>query len=319
MEAQEETILDEVLEPIRISIWRLGGLHWKDLLKRVWNEVYAGHLLVHAAALAFYFLFAMFPLLIFMVNILGFFVGRGTDLRASLIAFLRRLAPASAFALINSTVDEIAMAADVTKLVVGLVTALWFGSLGVAALSESLNAMYRVRETRSWLRVRVSAAGLTIVLLFLALTALLIVVYSRTVGAAVADYFGQGGLFAFLWSIAQMPLSVAFMLLAFAVVYYFAPDLHEQKWYWITPGSVAGVVLWLAASAALSTYLSYLDSYSVTYGSLAGVIILMLWFYVTGAAILIGGKINAEIEHEAARAGFPDAKLHGEREAHPNG
>jgi membrane protein len=319
METQEQTALDEALEPIAISIWRLGGLHWKELLKRVWDEVYAGNLLVHAAALAFYFLFAMFPLLIFMVNILGFFVARGPDLRASLIAFLRRLAPASAFALINATVDEIATAADVTKLVAGLIAALWFGSLGVAALSEALNAMYRVRESRSWLRVRISAIGLTVVLLFLALTALLIVVYARTAGSAIAEHFGQGGLFAFLWSMAQMPVSIVFMLLAFALVYYFAPDLKEQKWYWITPGSVAGVMLWLAASAALSTYLSYADSYSVTYGSLAGVIVLMLWFYVTGAAILIGGKVNAEIEHAAALAGFPDAKLHGEREPHQNG
>ena len=319
METNEQTALDEVLEPIRISVWRLGGLHWKDLFKRVWNEVYAGHLLVHAAALAFYFLFAMFPLLIFLVNILGFFVARGTDLRASLISFLRRLAPASAFTLINSAVDEIALAADVTKLVFGLITALWFGSLGVAALSESLNAMYGVRETRSWLRVRASAVGLTMVLLTLTFTALFLVVYAGTAGAAIAGYLGQGALFAVLWSIAQMPVSVAFMLLALALVYYFAPDLHEQKWYWITPGSVVGVVLWLAVSAALSTYLSYVDSYSVTYGSLAGVIILMLWFYVTGAAILIGGKINAEIEHEAARAGFPDAKLHGERDAPQNG
>jgi membrane protein len=314
MDTGEQNTNADVLETIRVSVWQLGGLHWKDLIWRVWEELYAGHLLVHAAALAFYFLFAIFPLLIFLVNVLGLFVARGPDLRAGLIAFLRRLAPTSAFALINTTVEEIAVSADFAKLMLGLVAALWFGSLGVAALSESLNAMYGVRESRSWLRVRASAVGLTIVLLFLTVVALFLVVYARSAGASIAGFFGQTGLFTVLWAIAQLPLAVVFVLLAFALVYYFAPDLHDQKWYWITPGSMVGVVLWLVVSATLSTYLSYADSYSVTYGSLAGVIILMLWFYVSGAAILIGGKINAEIENAAARAGFPDAKRHGERD-----
>ena len=117
-----------------------------------------------------------------------------------------------------------------------------------------------------------------------------------------------------LWALLRVPLAIVFVLLAFAIVYYFAPDLKDQKWYWITPGSLLGVTLWLAASTILSTYLRYADTYSVTYGSLGGVVVLMLWFYVTGASILLGGKVNSEIEHAAARAGVPGAKLHGERE-----
>lgn len=146
--------------------------------------------------------------------------------------------------------------------------------------------------------------------------ALLLIFYSGTIGRSVAESLGQEASFGAFWTIAEIPVAVVFVLIAFAIIYYFAPDLREQKWYWITPGSLVGVALWLTASFVLSTYLRFADSYSVTYGSLAGVMVLMLWFYVTGSAILIGGKINAEIEHAAARAGFPDAKLHGERDAH---
>lgn len=311
MENRDSDIPERVVPP---SIWKLGGLKWKDLALRVWDELFFGHLLVYAAALAFYFLFALFPLLIFLVNVTGFFVGRGTEMRANLLSYIRRLAPTSAFQLINDLVDEIATGAGGGKLLLGLVAALWFGSLGVSALSESLNAMYGVRESRSWLRVRASGAGLTVVLLLLTLVALILLVYGREAGSNIADHFGLGGQFALLWALLRVPLAIFFVLLAFAIVYYFAPDLEDQKWYWITPGSILGVTLWLVASVILSTYLRYADTYSVTYGSLGGVVVLMLWFYVTGAAILLGGKVNSEIEHAAARAGVPGAKLHGERE-----
>jgi membrane protein len=298
------------------SIWRLGGLKWRDLAWRVWDELVYGHILVHAAALAFYFLFALFPLLIFLVNLTGFFVGRGTEMRRSLLAYIRQLAPASAFTLISDLIDEIATGAGGGKLLLGLIAAMWFGSLGVAALSESLNAMYGVRETRSWLRVRAAAAGLTLVLLVVTLTALLMLAYGHQAGVNIAEALGFSRSFALLWAIMRVPLAIVFVLLAFAIVYYFTPDLKDQKWYWITPGSLFGVALWLAASTVLSTYLRYADTYSVTYGSLGGVIVMMLWFYVTGASILLGGKINSEIENAAAKAGVPGAKLHGERDPH---
>ena len=314
MEPSEQSIpIDE--SPAAISIWRLGGLNWRTLARLVWNELYAGNLLTHSAALSFYFLFALFPLLIFLVTLIGFFVDSGSDLRASLFGYLRRVVPSSAFVLINTTLDEISTGADGARLWLGFLTALWFASLGVAALSDSLNAMYGVRESRPWWRVRASAVGLTAALVVLILAALLLIVYGGEIGTGIAGYFDQGTLFVMVWAILQVPLAVIFVLLAFALIYYFAPDLYDQKWYWITPGSLIGVALWLIVSAVLRIYLRYADSYSVTYGSLGGVIILMLWFYVTGAAILLGGKMNAEIESAAARAGVPEAKHHGEKAA----
>lgn len=136
--------LDE--SPVKISIWRLGGLKWKTLATRVWGELYEGELLTHSAALSFYFLFALIPLLVFLVTLLGFFVEGGTQLRASLFAYLARIVPVSAFVLISTTLDEIGTSASGFRLWVGLITALWLASSGVAALSDSLNAMYGVRE-----------------------------------------------------------------------------------------------------------------------------------------------------------------------------
>jgi membrane protein len=163
--------------------------------------------------------------------------------------------------------------------------------------------------------VRLSAVGLTAALVVLIVSALLLMVYGGEIGEGIAGYFNQGTRFTILWTLAQVPLALVFVLAAFALIYYFAPDLYDQKWYWITPGSVAGVLLWLLVSSVLRFYLRHFDSYSLTYGSLGAVIILMLWFYLTGVAILLGGKINAEIENAAAQAGIPEAKQYGEKTA----
>jgi len=122
-----------------------------------------------------------------------------------------------------------------------------------------------------------------------------------------------GEAFALAWKVIQWPIVLAFVLLAFALIYYFAPDARDQDWKWITPGAVVGVALWLLVSFAFKTYLEFFNSYSATYGSLGAVIILMLWFYFTGAAILVGGEINSEIENEMAKQGAPGAKEKGEK------
>lgn len=296
------------------SIWKLGGLSWRVLAKRVWCEIYAGILLTHAAALSFYFLLALFPLLLFLITILGFLTDSGDQMRANLLVQLSRIVPPSASALVYSTVDEIARKADGGKLSFGFVTALWVASSGIAAVTEALNAMYGVKESRPYWKWRLSAVGLTIAIALLIISALMLMLYGGEIGEAIADYFNQGSSFVTFWSILQVPIVLAFVLFSFALVYYLAPDVEEQKWYWITPGSVAGVLLWLLVSILFRVYLRHFDSYSLTYGSLGAVIVLSLWFYLTGTAILMGGKINAEIENAAAKAGMPEAKRHGEKE-----
>ena len=297
----------------RVSIWKLGNLSWRALGKRVWLELYAGSLLTHAAALSFYFLLALFPLMLFLITILGFFAESGTELRSQLLSILSRIVPYSASTLIYTTVDEIGQNADGNKLSFGLLTALWVASSGMGAISEALNAMYGVKESRPWWKVRLASVGLTVALAVLIISALLLILYGGEFGAAVTNYFNQADDFVTFWVVAQVLVVLAFVLLAFAMIYYFAPDLYDQKWYWITPGSVIGISLWLLVSFLFRIYLRYFDSYSVTYGALGAVIVLMLWFYLTGVAILIGGKINAEIEGAAAEIGVVGAKHHGEK------
>jgi membrane protein len=296
------------------SVWKLGGLTWRRLGARVWAEVYEGDLFTRAAALSYYFLLALFPLLIFLTAALGYFADSGTELRKSLLYYLASVAPRTASTLVRSTVAEITENADGSKLSFGLLAALWFASYGMGAVGETLNSAYGVRESRAWWRVRLVSLGLTVALAVLIVSALVLMFYGGEIGESLAARLDLGGAFKAAWKILQWPIVFAFVLLAFALIYYFAPDLKHQKWYWITPGSLAGVVLWLLFSFAFRVYLYYFDRYSITYGSLGAVIVLLLWFYLTGAAILVGGKVNAEIEHAAARHGAHEAKLPGEKQ-----
>lgn len=313
MDTIEEHVTE--LKPKRVSIWRLGGLSWRALGMSLWLEIYQGALLTHAAALTFYFLLALFPLLLFLITILGFFAEPGMEMRTQLLIKLSQLVPGSASQLIYTTVDEIAENADSVKLFFGLASGLWIISSGMGAVSEALNAMYGVKEARSFWRIRLLAIGLTLVLAVLIVSALTLLLYGGEIGEQIAIYFNQSSHYATFWTAAQIPIVLSFMLFAFALIYYFAPNLHDQQWYWITPGSIIGVSLWLVISFCFRIYMRHFDNYSITYGSLGAVIVLMLWLYLTGVAILIGGKINAEIEAAAATLGVPGAKHHGEKEA----
>jgi membrane protein len=295
------------------SIWKLGGLSPRELARRVWLEIYEGDLLTRAAALSYFFLLALFPLLLFLTAMLGYFAEAGTELRASLLNYLGRVAPRTASALIYTTVNEISKDTGTGKLSFGLLAALWFASYGMSAISDTLNGAYGVRESRPWWKLRLTAIALTIALTVFIISALALVLYGGEIGQSLAERVGAGAAFTYVWNILQWVIVIAFMLLAFALIYYFAPDLRPARWYWITPGSVAGVALWLFVSFLFRLYLRYFDRYNVTYGSLGAVIVLMLWLYLTGAAILVGGKINAEIENASANMGAPGAKLHGEK------
>lgn len=295
------------------SMWGLGGLTWKQLAKRVWNEINDDDVWGRAAQLAYFFLLALFPLLLFLTTLLGIFAKEGTELRDNLFSYLGQVMPGSATGLVRTTVDEIGKGAGGGKLSFGILAALWAASNGMGAITEALNAAYGVKETRSWWNRRLVAILLTIALAVLIISALALVLYGGKISEIVAGSYGLGDLFKFLWKILQWPIVLAFVLLAFALIYYFAPDLSDQDWSLVTPGSVIGVALWLLVSFGFRLYLHFFDSYSATYGSLGAVIILMLWFYLTGAAILIGGEINSEIENAAAKQGAPDAKEKGEK------
>jgi len=148
--------------------------------------------------------------------------------------------------------------------------------------------------------VRLICVCLTVAVAILILAALAIVLYGGTIGEALAARYGFGDFFTTVWTIVQWPIALVFVLTTFDLIYNFAPDLPPGARSWITPGAFVGVGLWLLVSFAFRAYLSFFDSYSVTYGSLGAVIVLMLWFYLTGVAILIGGEVNSEVGRKKA-------------------
>jgi membrane protein len=298
---------------MRDSLWSLGGLTWKDLLKRVWNEIQEDEVFGRAAELAYYFLLALIPLLVFLTSVIGIIMGSGTGIRHSLFNYLASVMPGSAFQLIDATMYEISTETTGVKLWLGVLGALWIASSGMGAITSALNVAYDVKESRPWWRQRLTAILLTVALAVLIISALVLVLAGGHIAALIARSFGFGSVFVTVWKILQWPIVLLFILVAFALIYYFAPDLREHKLQWITPGAVIGVFLWLLVSFGFRLYLHFFDSYSKTYGSLGAVIVLMLWLYLTGAAILIGGEVNAEIENEMARAGDPEAKVKGEK------
>jgi membrane protein len=299
-------------DKVRTSLWKL---RWRSLLKRVWTETNDDDIFGAAAKLAYYFLLALFPLLIFLTSTIGLIVGSGTGIRHEFFKYLARVLPGSAYQLVDSTMWEVSNASGAGKLSFGFLVALWAASNGMGAISQSLNQAYDLKETRPWWKQRLTAVGLTIGLSLLIMMALAMVAGGGKLADALVTVGGFGAGFASVWSVLQWPLALACMLLSFSLIYYFAPDLRAQNWKWITPGSSIGVALWLLASFALKAYLHFFDSYSKTYGSLGAVIVLMLWLYLTGLAVLVGGEINSEIENAAAERGAPDAKRKGSKDS----
>jgi membrane protein len=295
------------------SLWKLGDVTLKTFAKRVWREIQKDDVFGRAAQLSYYFLLALFPLLIFLTSLIGIIVGSVTAIRQNLFNYLAQVMPPSAFQLIDSTMLEVSKASSGSKISFGILAALWAASNGMGAITQALNVAYDVKETRPWWKQRLTAIGLTILLSVLIITALIIVLYGGKIADSVAANYALGSVFTWTWKIAQWPIVFGFMLLGFALIYYFAPDVRDQKWIWLTPGAVLGVLLWLLVSFGFRLYLHFFDSYSNTYGSLGAVIILMLWLYLTGAAVLIGGEVNAETENIAAKAGAGDAKEKGEK------
>ena len=295
------------------SPWKLGGLTPWQLSKRVYYEIGEDEVLTRSAALAFYFLAAIVPMLFFVVAVLGFFA-QSHNLQSSLFEYAGRFMPPDAFTLMQRTLKEVANHATGLKLFVGLALALWSGSGGLSSVMDALNRCYHVKDERPYWKQKLISIALTIAIAALTIVALVIVLYGGDIAEFVGNHTGLSSVTVLAWRIVQWPLAVFFVVFAFALMYYFGPD-SDQKWTWITPGSVCGVFLWIAASFAFRVYLHYFNSYSKTYGSLGAVIILLYWLFITGIAILLGGEINSEIENAAAKKGHPEAKEAGEKVA----
>ena len=279
------------------SLWSLGGFGWWELTKHIWREVGNDGLDNRAYELAYNFLMAAVPLLLFLMALFGIFAGKSVELRSGLFNYLAEILPPLAYDLLATTVDQTIRSSGGGKLTLGLLLALIAGSSGTTQLMCTLNAAYKLRETRSWIKVHLISLAFTLVILLLVTVTLLMVLAGGYIAEVLGRRMGMSSIFVTGWKVLQAMISIGFVETTFAAVYYFAPNHKQRRWRWVSPGTVVGVGLWLTASAALRLYLHFSGSYSTVYGSLGGVIILLLWFYVTGFAFLVGGEVNSIIEH----------------------
>jgi membrane protein len=276
------------------TLFTLSGTPLTEVAKRCWEEILADDVFGRAAQLAYYFFLALFPFLICVIASLSVF-GTADRGRTLLFEFLARVLPPAAFDLIDKTFSEIIHSSGPLKMSFGIIASLWSASLGMSAVMDTLNAAYKVKETRSLLKQYAVAAGLTVGIAVALVLSVAIMVF----GSKIMDAALPGSAVAVAWKIAEWPLALALILMAFAITYYFAPNLVHRRWHWITPGSILGVMLWLGVSIGLRIYIHFSNTYSTAYGSLGAVIVLLLWFYLSGVAVLSGGALNGVLENLA--------------------
>jgi len=295
----------------RVSPWSLGGLGIIELGKRVWSEANEDEIFDRAAALSYYFVFAIFPALLFLTSLLGMLPN--PDLMNSIMAYVAQAMPADAASIVERTLSEVVGGARGSLLSIGALAALWAASGGLSAMMTALSVTYDVQDSRSWWKRKMIALGLTFALAIVLLSAAALMVFGGSIGRFLGNTVGMGDVAVLVWSIVQWPLGVVFLVFGIALLYYAAPAVEHRKWYWITPGSLVATLGWIAMSLGLRFYLSHFSNYTATYGSITGVMLLMLWLYLTGLVLLVGAEVNAEIEHAAAARGAVTAKAKGEK------
>ncbi|MFJ7591222.1 YihY/virulence factor BrkB family protein [Streptomyces sp. NPDC097617] len=281
-----------------------------DLSKRSWRAVLRGtakefkddELADRAAALTYYGVLALFPALLVLVSLLGI-AGESTTQRV--LDNLRRLAPGSVRDVISDAVVQLQGRSGIGSLVavVGLVVALWSASGYVAAFIRSSNAVYDVPEGRAVWKILPLRLALTIALMLLACASALIVVFTGGLARRAGEALGIGDGALVVWSIAKWPVLVLLVTTMIALLYWAAPNAKGRGVRWVTPGSFLALLIWMIASAGFAVYVANFASYNKTYGTAAGVIVFLVWLWITNLAILLGLEFDAELTRRRAIAG----------------
>ena len=278
---------------------------WKDLVKRAAKGAWDDNVLDLAAQQAYYFFFALFPALLFVVAVASFFPLQ--TLTDDVIGRLSGIAPAAVIQIISEQMGQLGKQNSGGILTFAFLVTIWSSSGAMVSIITTLNAAYDVTETRPWWKTRLIAIGLTVGIAVFILASMFLIIAGPGLAERIANSMQLGAAFKWTWWLLQWPVVFALVATAIGLVYYFAPDV-EQDWVWITPGSVLASVLWLLVSLALKFYYQLVPDANASYGAIGGIMVLMLWFYCSGIALLIGAEMNAEVEHAS-----PYGKDAGER------
>jgi len=266
-----------------------------------------------AAELAYYFFFSLFPALIATSALMGLAASSAKAISDRLLDYLGSVVPPVAFQMVLDTFNETARASSGGKLTLGLIVALWSASSGTSAIRDALYSIYKAEHKQPYWKTTLQSMGLTIVISALVVLSLAVLLFGDVSAAYFSQLMSVPMLFTILTRILAWPIAFAILTVVFALVYSMAPNLIRREWRWISPGALIGIVLWLAVSGGLRIYLHFFNNYSVTYGSLSAVIVLLIWFYLSGLALLLGAEINKVIEALAAERDAPGAVARGEQ------
>ena len=280
-------------------------MSWWDLTKRVFAAARAHGITDWAAALTYYGVLAIFPALIALVAILGLVGASATD---PLIENLTELTPGAAAQIIKDAVEEVGASRGTAGVAfaIGIVGALWSASGYVGAFGRATNAVYETDEGRPFWKLRpLQLVVTTMLVLLLALCALAVVV-TGPLAEKVGDVIGAGDIAVTTWDLAKWPVIAVVVTLLLTILYYAAPNVHQPGFRSIAPGAGIALLIWILASLAFAIFVANFASYNATYGGIAGVIVFLVWLWISNVAILVGAELNAELErNRELRAGVP--------------
>ena len=288
--------------------WRLGGLRVGELLKRVAADSGRDRVFGWAAQLSFYFLLALFPLLIFVSSLAGILLSADRHLLDRALAYLEPAMPTAGAELLRSILQEVLSDSSQAGLGLGLLFTVWSASYGMEAIIDGMNAAFDVREFRAWWRRRLLAIGMTVLVGIALLLVLAGIVLGGAVSSALAAWIGLSGL-GWVWRVVEWTIVLVFLFGVVSLIYMYAPNLRYQPWVATVPGTIVALAIWIAASVAFRFYVDqFFGSYVSMYGSLGAGVVVLLWLYVSSAALLIGAEVNSEIRWAASNAGSPEAR-----------
>jgi len=265
---------------------------WRKIAKATVTAVVDDHCVGLAAQLAYYFLLALFPALLFVVAMVGYFPIQNA--MNELLTIVGRVAPRALIDLLAAQLQELERGEHAGLAILGIAGALWSSSAAMAAIITALNHTYRVAEWRPWWKRRLVAIALTLALTAFGSVSLFMLMAGSQVAGLVAAWLGIGMVATPVWLVMRWPLAAAVIVLAIDLVYHFAPN-RQQRWPWVTTGAVTATGLWILSSVVFKLYITQMGTYNVTYGAIGGVIVVLLWLYMSSLAILIGAELNSVI------------------------
>ena len=277
----------------------------KKLAKRISDNAATDR----AATLAYYFVFALFPFLSFLVTLTAYLPLQGA--MQELLARLNELMPGEAMAIVQDQLEKLVTVQRPRLLTVSLLLAVWSASRGVDAIRTALNLAYDVKESRPFWKTQGMAIGITVIGAVLVLVSITLIALGGKAGEWLASQLGIQQVYAMAWAVLRWPITMFLIMLVVASLYYFLPDV-EQEWRFITPGSVLGTSLWLLSTWGFTQYVEHFGKYDVMYGSIGGIIVLLTWLYLTGLIFVLGGEINAILEHAAHEGKAEGARAAGQ-------